>query len=131
MSSPCEFDEKIRLDKWLWAARFYKTRAVAKSAIESGKIRVNGQRPKPGREVRVGDQVVIRQGLEEKTVDILKTESQRKGAPEAGQLYRESSESVAKREQQAADRKTLGTDRSARKPDKKQRRDIKRLRTFD
>jgi ribosome-associated heat shock protein Hsp15 len=62
-----EEDEKVRLDKWLWAARFYKTRALAKAAIESGKVHCRGERCKPGKEPRLGDELQIRMGLEERT----------------------------------------------------------------
>nr|BFE92315.1 hypothetical protein GCM10020185_28510 [Pseudomonas brassicacearum subsp. brassicacearum] len=61
-----EEDDKVRLDKWLWAARFYKTRALAKTAIESGKVHHRGERCKPGKEPRVGDEFVIRTGFDEK-----------------------------------------------------------------
>ena len=62
---------KIRIDKWLWAARFFKTRNIAKQAIESGKIQVNGQRIKPSREIELGVMVTVRQGWDDKTVEVL------------------------------------------------------------
>lgn len=68
MAQKQEEDEKVRLDKWLWAARFYKTRALAKAAIESGKVHCRGERCKPGKEPRVGDELQIRIGFDEKTV---------------------------------------------------------------
>ena len=68
MAQKQEEEEKVRLDKWLWAARFYKTRALAKAAIESGKVHHRGERCKPGKEPRVGDEFQIRTGFDEKTV---------------------------------------------------------------
>jgi ribosome-associated heat shock protein Hsp15 len=68
MAQKNEEDDKVRLDKWLWAARFYKTRALAKAAIESGKVHCRGERCKPGKEPRIGDEFVIRTGFEERTV---------------------------------------------------------------
>ena len=90
-------EEKIRLDKWLWAARFYKTRALAKAAIESGKVHHRGERCKPGKEPRVGDELQIRIGFDEKTVVVQALSSVRRGAPEAQALYAETEASVAKR----------------------------------
>ncbi len=68
MAQKAEDDDKVRLDKWLWAARFYKTRALAKAAIESGKVHCRGERCKPGKEPRVGDEFVLRTGFDERTV---------------------------------------------------------------
>ncbi|MCL6271163.1 ribosome-associated heat shock protein Hsp15 [Sansalvadorimonas sp. 2012CJ34-2] len=125
--------EKVRLDKWLWAARFYKTRSVARDAIEGGKVHVNGQRAKPSKEARVGDMIVLRQGFDEKTVSIQALSDVRRGAPEAQLLYQETDASIKKREDEAAQRKALRGSHpfSDRRPDKKQRRDIERLREKD
>jgi heat shock protein Hsp15 len=68
MAQKAEDDDKVRLDKWLWAARFYKTRALAKAAIESGKVHCRGERCKPGKEPRVGDEFVLRTGFDDRTV---------------------------------------------------------------
>ena len=122
-------EEKIRLDKWLWAARFYKTRALAKAAIESGKVHHRGERCKPGKEPRVGDELQIRAGFDEKTVVVQALSVVRRGAPEAQALYAETEASVAKREAAAAMRKAgaLGVSTDG-KPSKKQRRDLFKFR---
>lgn len=120
-----EEDDKVRLDKWLWAARFYKTRALAKAAIESGKVHCRGERCKPGKEPRVGDEFQIRVGFEERTVVVQALSIVRRGAPQAQALYAETDASIAKRENAAALRKagalSVTTDG---KPSKKQRRDL-------
>lgn len=118
-------EDKVRLDKWLWAARFYKTRALAKAAIESGKVHHRGERCKPGKEPRVGDEYAIRTGFDERTVVVQALSSVRRGAPEAQALYAETQASIAKRETAAAQRKAgaLGVSTDG-KPTKKQRRDL-------
>ncbi|SJL84796.1 ribosome-associated heat shock protein Hsp15 [Vibrio palustris] len=120
--------EAIRLDKWLWAARFYKTRSVARNMVDGGKVHYNGQRSKPSKVVELGAHITLRQGHEEKTVVIESITSQRRGAPEAQALYNETSESIAKRERRALERKLNAHNPSPdRRPDKKQRRDIIRF----
>jgi ribosome-associated heat shock protein Hsp15 len=123
MAQKPEVDDKIRLDKWLWAARFYKTRALAKTAIESGKVHCRGERCKPGKEPRVGDEFVLRTGFDERTVVVRALSIVRRGAPEAQALYEETPQSIAKREEAAAQRKAgaLGVSTDGR-PTKKQRR---------
>ncbi|MFT7470215.1 MAG: ribosome-associated heat shock protein Hsp15 [Kiritimatiellia bacterium] len=119
---------RLRLDKWLWAARFYKTRSVAKQAIDNGKVYCEGSRCKPGKEVEIGMEVRLRQGFDEKTVIIKALSEQRRGAPEAQLLYEETEESAKTRLEQAAQRKaqpSLGP--SAGKPNKKDRRLIHRF----
>ena len=125
MAQKPEDDDKVRLDKWLWAARFFKTRALAKAAIESGKVHCRGERCKPGKEPRVGDELQIRTGFDERTVVVEALSIVRRGAPEAQTLYRETPESVASREQAAAQRKAgnLGVATDG-KPTKKQRRQL-------
>jgi ribosome-associated heat shock protein Hsp15 len=91
--------DKVRIDKWLWAARFFKTRGLAIDAIKGGKISHAGQRVKPSKEVQVGDELSIRQGYAVKTVIVKGLSSRRGPAPEAALLYEETPESVAKREQ--------------------------------
>ena len=120
---------RLRLDKWLWAARFFKTRSLAKAAIEGGKVHLKGQRVKVSREISVGDTLQIRQGWDQKTVVVTALSDQRRGAPEAQQLYQETAESAAKRENEAAARKAAGgmIERPARRPSKKQRRQIHRF----
>ena len=118
--------QKLRLDKWLWAARFYKTRSLAKAAIDGGKVHLDGARVKVSREISTGDILQIRQGWDEKTVEVKALSDQRRGAPEAAALYTETPSSVAKREADAAARKAAGgmSDRPAKRPTKKQRRQI-------
>ena len=120
---------KLRLDKWLWAARFYKTRSLAKAAIEGGKVHLGGQRVKVSREISVGDTLQIRQGWDEKVIQVIALSDQRRGAPEAQALYAETAESVENREAEAAARKAAGgmIDRPAQRPTKKQRRQIHRF----
>ena len=121
--------EKLRLDKWLWAARFFKTRSLAKAAIEGGKVHLGGQRVKVSREIMVGETLQIRQGWDEKVIVIKALSDQRRGAPEAQALYEETEASVEKRESEAAARKAAGgmIDRPATRPTKKQRRQIHRF----
>lgn len=121
--------EKLRLDKWLWAARFFKTRSLAKAAIEGGKVHLGGQRVKVSREILVGETLEIRQGWDEKVIVVKALSAQRRGAPEAQLLYEETSESIKKREAEAAARKAAGgmIDRPAGRPTKKQRRQIHRF----
>ena len=119
----------IRLDKWLWAARFYKTRALARSMIEGGKVHYNGQRSKPGKLVEVGAMLRIRQGHDEKEVRVLALSVQRLSAAQAQLLYAETDESIVKREQNAEAHRlnALYAPHPDTKPDKKQRRDLMRF----
>ncbi|PSS50226.1 RNA-binding S4 domain-containing protein [Pseudomonas sp. BBP2017] len=128
MAQKPEEDDKVRLDKWLWAARFYKTRALAKAAIESGKVHCRGERCKPGKEPRVGDEFVLRTGFDERTVVVRALSVVRRGAPEAQALYEETAESIERREKAAAMRKAgaLGVTTDGR-PTKKQRRQLHQL----
>lgn len=87
-------DQKVRLDKWLWAARFYKTRSLAKEAIEGGKVHYNSQRTKPGKIVETGAKVTLRLGWQEKIVIVDDISDRRRGAPEAQKLYHETDDSV-------------------------------------
>ncbi|SEI56481.1 heat shock protein Hsp15 [Azotobacter beijerinckii] len=118
-------DDKVRLDKWLWAARFYKTRALAKEAIEGGKVHCRGERCKPSKEPKVGEELTLRAGFDERTVVIRALSAVRRGAPEAQLLYEETAESRVRREAAAALRKAgaLGLETSGR-PSKKQRRQL-------
>jgi ribosome-associated heat shock protein Hsp15 len=129
MAQKPEEDDKVRLDKWLWAARFFKTRALAKAAIESGKVHWRGERCKPGKEPRIGDEFLIRAGFDERTVVVQALSTVRRGAPEAQALYAETAESIAKRENAAAMRKAggLGVMTEGR-PTKKQRRQLHQFR---
>lgn len=123
--------EKIRLDKWLWAARFFKTRSLAKQAIEGGKVHCAGQRVKVAKEIGVGERLSIRQGFDRREVRVVALSDQRRGAPEAAQLYEETAASMAARENQAAERRAAraGFSPSDHKPSKKERRQLNRFRS--
>jgi ribosome-associated heat shock protein Hsp15 len=93
--------ESLRIDKWLWAARFYKTRSLASEELGKGRVQVNGVDAKPSREVRPGDRVCLRQGAVLRTVEVLGLSAQRGPAPVAQQLYRETPESLERRSLEA------------------------------
>ncbi|MDP7591424.1 MAG: S4 domain-containing protein [Litorilituus sp.] len=116
-----------RLDKWLWAARFYKTRAIAKQMIDGGKVFYNGQRTKSGKAVVIGDFIKIRQGYDEKEVEVILLADRRKDATFAQTLYKETLNSIARREKNSLARKQgiLLSPACETKPDKKQRRKIR------
>jgi ribosome-associated heat shock protein Hsp15 len=118
-----------RLDKWLWAARFYKTRAIAKQMIDGGKVFYNGQRTKSGKAVNIGDTIKLRQSFEEKEVIILALADKRKDATFGQSLYQETDESITSREKNALARKqgVLLSPASENKPDKKQRRQMRQF----
>ncbi|HKN04860.1 MAG TPA: ribosome-associated heat shock protein Hsp15 [Buttiauxella sp.] len=118
--------EGVRLDKWLWAARFYKTRAIAREMVEGGKVHYNGQRSKPSKIVELNAMLTLRQGNDEKTVKVLAINEQRRPATDASQLYEETAESITKREKVALARKlnALTMPHPDRRPDKKERRDL-------
>ncbi len=120
--------DKVRLDKWLWAARFFKTRALAKEAVEGGKVHCRGERCKPSKEPKVGDELVIRAGYDERTIVIEQLSAVRRGAPQAQLLYSETADSLSARENAAALRKAgaIGIQTDGR-PTKKQRRQIHRF----
>jgi ribosome-associated heat shock protein Hsp15 len=119
----------VRLDKWLWAARFFRTRSLARAAIEGGKVWYDGARVKVSKEVRTGAELRIRQGFDEKTVRVLALSGERRGAPEAALLYQESDESIAAREALAARRRLerAAMTPGAGRPDKRERRQIHRF----
>ncbi|OCG31566.1 heat-shock protein [Gilliamella sp. Choc4-2] len=116
----------VRLDKWLWAARFYKSRSLAREMVDGGKVHYNGQRTKPSKIVEVNAIVTLRQGSDEKTIQILAISAQRRTAIEAQQLYQETPDSIAKREKIAHARKlnVLTMPHPDRRPDKKERRNL-------
>ena len=122
-------DSRIRLDKWLWAARFYKTRSLAADAIAGGKVEVNGERAKRSRPVQVGDEIHIRQGPYHHTVVVRELSVRRGPASMAAELYQETGESRAAREELALRLKALnqafGPDKG--RPTKRDRREIERL----
>jgi len=119
-----EKDDDVRLDKWLWAARFYKTRTICKEMIDGGKVHYNGQRTKPNKTVEIGAKIKLRQGNEEKEVKVTALSAQRRGAPEAQLLYEETSQSVENREKMALARKMNAMPHPDRRPNKKERRDL-------
>lgn len=118
--------ESIRLDKFLWAARFAKTRSVARDLVQSGKVTVNGQKVKPAKTVQVGDLVKCPRGYDVYEIEILALSEQRRSVQEAAKLFQETTESQTKREAQAELRKlnALYNPHPDTKPDKKQRRDL-------
>ncbi len=123
----------VRLDKWLWAARFFKTRSLAKQAIEQGKIRYQGQRPKVSRMVEIDALIEVRRGLECMTLQVLALSEKRGPASVAQGLYQETQASRELREQQAEQRRQLGSLVQApeQRPDKKSRRQIHRFKRQD
>lgn len=116
----------IRLDKWLWACRFYKTRTLAKEMIEGGKVHYNGQRCKASRQVDTGAIIKLAQGSDEKVITVLGLSDKRLSAPLAQQLYQETEESIKLRTERAELRKmnTLYAPHPETKPDKKMRRQL-------
>ncbi len=122
--------DRLRVDKWLWAARFFKTRSIAKTAIEGGKVHLDGQRVKVSREICVGEILLIKQGWDEKEVVVLRLSAQRGPAPIARELYEETLASIEKREREAQARKAAGgaVARPTQKPGKHQRKALARLR---
>lgn len=121
--------DSVRLDKWLWAARFFKTRALAKKALEGGKVQYNGARAKTSKAVEVGALVRVPQGWDLLEVEVLALSDQRRGAPEARALYAETPESLARREREAEARRLTNQvmQHPLKRPDKKQRREIQRF----
>ena len=122
-------DKKVRIDKWLWAARFFKTRNLAKQAIDGGKVHIDGQRVKASKEITLGMMLQVRQGWDEKTIEVMALSDQRRGAKEAVLLYKETDESITKREAHTTQRKLAGAfaSHSDGRPSKKQRRQIHRF----
>jgi ribosome-associated heat shock protein Hsp15 len=124
-----ETDDRVRIDKWLWAARFYKTRSLAADAIAGGKVQVNGERVKRARPLQVGDEIRIRQGPYEHSIVVRELSDRRGPAVEAVRLYEEKPESRAAREAMALQLKSLHAvfvpERG--RPTKKDRREINRL----
>ena len=121
--------ERLRIDKWLWAARFYKTRTLASDEIVKGRIQVNAQEAKPSREVKVGDTVVIRQGPVVRTLTVLGISPQRGPASVAQQLYAETPDSIRERER-GAEQRRLGIEPAHTiehgRPTKRDRREIEK-----
>ena len=119
--------ESMRVDKWLWAARFFKTRSISKAAIEGGKVHHNSERVKVSKEVRVGMELTIQQGFDRKTIVIKALSAIRGVAPIAQQLYAETEVSIARRELLATQRKLHNLARPEHRPSKKDRRQISKF----
>ena len=133
MKEPAEHAGRVRLDKWLWAARFYKTRGLSAEAVDAGKIEVNGERAKRARLVQAGDRVKIRIGPYEHVITIRDVSEKRGSAPIAQALYEEDAESRKARELMAAHVRAMNanTGYESGRPTKKDRREIERLRRRD
>jgi ribosome-associated heat shock protein Hsp15 len=125
--------QDVRIDVWLWAARFFKTRALAKQAIEGGKVEVNGQGCKPSRGVRIGDRLLVVRGEERFEIQAAALSERRGPAAQAQQLYRESEESVARRLAEREQRRlaNAGYQAPKSKPEKRARRLIQALGDLD
>ena len=127
-------DSSVRLDKWLWAARFFKTRSVARAAVAGGKVHLNGNRAKPGRSLNIGDELRIQRAEEEYTITIVDLTARRGPASVARTLYEESEESRTQREKLAEERRLNRMQNTSNegRPDKRQRRRLIRFRNkFD
>lgn len=122
-------EESLRIDKWLWAARFYKTRNLATNAVEGGRVHVNGQRIKPSYRIKIDDIVLLTRPTYKQEIVVCAIKQQRRSAVEAQLLYRESEESIAQRELVAAQRKILnqGLPRLLKKPNKHERKKIRAM----
>ena len=125
--------ERFRLDQWLWAARFYRTRAMAKAAIDAGQVEVEGQRSKPSRSVRLGDRIRLSRPLFKIEVDVIGLSDIRKDATAAALLYTETPESLEQRTRLVAAEKLAraGLVPPATKPEKHERREIRKLKAMD
>ena len=134
MAEPTEApDATVRIDRWLWAARIFKTRSLAKTAIEGGKVHVDGQRTKPAKEVRIGQTLTVSRGSTEITLVISALSEQRGPAKDAQLLYNETDESIEQREILSSRRRMerAGLQVPDSKPSKKDRRSLKKLRGLD
>ncbi|WP_018144148.1 RNA-binding S4 domain-containing protein [Thioalkalivibrio sp. AKL6] len=120
----------LRIDKWLWAARFYKTRGLASEAVGGGKVHVNGERCKPARRVHTGDRLTIHRGPQVWELDVVHLSDQRRPAREAQALYTETEESQARRAAESERRRAeraVADSAPSRRPDKRERRKIRRF----
>jgi len=123
--------DHVRIDKWLWAARFFKTRSLAAQAVDGGQVRLNGERAKPARDLKPGDELVIRIGAFEWVIEVRALSARRGPASEAQQLYEESETSRQRRSEAVAARKlAAGSVRHAKgRPTKRDRRQLRRLKS--
>lgn len=122
-------DDSLRIDKWLWAARFFKTRSLAAEAVGGGKVQVNGNRVKPARAIKVGDQLQVHKGGFEFSVTVLALSGRRGPASQAQTLYRESDDSIQRREALREQHRLAAASapRPPSRPDKKARRQLRGL----
>lgn len=129
MSKAVSPESSLRLDKWLWAARFYKSRSLARDQIDGGKVHYNGQRSKPGKAVEVGALIRFWQGQDEREVRVLALCEQRRSAPLAQLMYEETAESLKRRAENAEARRfnSLFAPSPERRPDKQERRQLIRV----
>lgn len=119
--------DSCRLDKWLWAARFFKTRSLAADAVDAGKVRIDGDRAKNAKEMRIGMRVSIKNKDMQIEVEVTGLSNVRRGAPEAALLYRETADSVAQRALKSDAGEVAGRERGMGRPTKRQMRDIQRF----
>ena len=122
-----QLNDTMRVDKWLWVARFFKTRSIAKDAIEGGKVHHQGERVKVSKEIRIGTELTIQQGFDKKTVVVKGLSNVRGAAPIAQLLYEETEVSVARRELISTQRKLHNLARPEHRPSKKDRRQISKF----
>jgi ribosome-associated heat shock protein Hsp15 len=124
-------ESSVRLDKWLWAARFFTTRSIARDAVSGGKVHLNGNRAKPGRTINTGDELRIQRGEDEFVITIVEPSTRRGPAAVAKTLYEESDENRARREKLAEMRKLERQQHAPRerRPDKRQRRRVIRFKS--
>ena len=120
----------MRIDKWLWAARFYKTRALAQAAVDGGKVRLNGERVKPSKELKLGDALALHIGAFDWEIRVAQLSDKRGSAAVAKTLYEETPESLARRTEQSALRKFVSDPSAERhgRPTKRERRQLERWR---
>ena len=122
--------DKLRIDKWLWAARFYKTRGLATEEVDKGRVRVNDAEVKPAKELRVGDTVALRQGPTTRSVVVRGISDKRGGAPQAQLMYEETEASLALRQQQSEQRRLEPASAQEHgRPTKRDRRSIDKVST--
>ncbi|MBU0483188.1 MAG: RNA-binding S4 domain-containing protein [Proteobacteria bacterium] len=123
-------ENKVRIDKWLWAARFFKTRSTAAQAVAGGKVQVNGERVKPAKVIEVGNELRIRRGIYEYVVLVLGLSDKRRSAKEAQLLYAETEKSVAAREQKQEENRLFSDNRPVLRPQRPSKRDRRLIRSF-
>ena len=122
--------ERMRLDKWLWAARFYRTRSLAAAAIEAGQVRVDGERVKPAHGIRAAMRVSVRKQALTWTVEVLDVSQRRGSATQAAALYHETAESIALREKTQHEQRVARAQAAANAPGRPTKRDRRRLEDF-